>query len=127
MPTLIRMRCSVRLTRCAAVLLLLFSTGCNQHKSVEEYMKSARASRATGNISAAIIDAKNALQQDPKNLTARQLLAQFYLDLPDPAAAEAELLRAHQDGTAAGEIAKPMAQAQLLLGKPELAIRTAEA
>lgn len=111
---------------CAATLLLLLTSACKESKSADEYMKSARASRASGNIYAAIIDAKNALQQDPKNVIARESLAQFYLDLPDPTAAEGELLRAQQDGADRADIAKPLAQAQLLLGKPEAAIQTAE-
>jgi putative PEP-CTERM system TPR-repeat lipoprotein len=113
---------------CAAVAFLLCApllAGCDD-KSPEKYIQDARADRAAGKISAAIIDVKNALQKDPKNLEARVLLASFYLDLPDPTSAEAELLRARQDGADAVKIAKPLADAELMLGKPQLAMKEAE-
>jgi len=90
-------------------------------KSAEQYIRDAKADRAAGKISAAIIDVKNALQKEPKNLTARLLLAQYYLDLPDANAAESELMRAKQDGAGADITAVAMAKAQLYLGRPERA------
>src|SRR5690242_289769 len=87
----------------AAVLMLLAAPwlqGCDS-KSAAQLIENARADRAAGKISAAIIDVKNALQKEPTNVQARVLLAQFYLDLPDPASAEAELLHARQEGAEA--------------------------
>jgi putative PEP-CTERM system TPR-repeat lipoprotein len=110
----------------AAMLLFLLSAGCDQAKTADDYIKSAQTHRAAGNISAAIIDLKNALQKDPKNSAGRLLLAQYYLDLPDPISAEAELLRARQDGAEATSIAKPLARAELQMGKPEAALREAD-
>jgi putative PEP-CTERM system TPR-repeat lipoprotein len=114
------------LLRSAAILLLLTAAGCDQTKSAGEYIKNARTSRAAGDISTAIADLKNALRQDPKNLPARILLAQFYLDLPDPIGAEALLWRARQDGAPDLIVIKPLAQAELLMGNPQLAVKTAE-
>ena len=109
------------------MLLFLVGVGCEPSKTADEYIKSAQSRRAAGDISAAIIDLKNALQRDPKNLTGRVLLAQFYLDLPDPVGAEAELLRARQDGADPAVVTKPLAQAELLLGKPEASLKEADA
>src|SRR5438270_8294907 len=70
----------------AAIVFLLWIpllASCDS-KSAEKYIREAEAERAAGKITAAIIDAKNALQKEPKNLEARVLLARFYLDLPDP-------------------------------------------
>ena len=109
----------------AAVAFLLCTpllASCD-NKSAEQYIQDAQTERAAGKISAAIIDVKNALQKDAKNLTARLLLARFYLDLPDPASAEIELLRARQDGADASLVAKPLAEAELMLGKPQLALK----
>ena len=106
-------------------LSLFLVAGCNK-KSSEDYIHSAQAHRAAGNISAAIIDLKNALQLQPKNETARLLLARFYLDLPDPTSAEGELLRAQQDGVAATKFAEPLAEAELMLGRPAKALKETE-
>ena len=110
----------------AAVILLPSIAGCDQTKTANEYIKSARANYAAGDISSAIASLKNALQQDPKNVSARVLLAQFYLDLPDPIGAEAALWRAKQDGADDNLVAKPLARVQLLLGKPQLVLQTTE-
>src|SRR5215469_4134583 len=90
---------SLALACCAvAALVFLALAGCDQAKTADDYIKSAQEQRAAGDISSAIADLKNALQQDPKNLPARVLLAQYYLDLPDPIGAEAALRRAREDG-----------------------------
>lgn len=110
-----------------AVLLLsgLLLAGCNK-KSAEDYIHSAQTHRSAGHITAAIIDLKNALQLEPKNETARLLLARFYLDIPDPASAEGELLHAQQDGVKGAKIAEPLAQAELMLGRPGKALKETE-
>ena len=68
-------------------MLLATLVACDQGKSNGDQLKNAQASRDKGDISTAITEVKNALQKDPKNLEARLLLAQYYLDLPDPVAA----------------------------------------
>src|SRR5215469_3246442 len=110
----------------AASLLLLAIAACGQSKTASDYIKNAQSSRASGDISTAIADLKSALQKDPRNLSARVLLAQFYLDLPDPISAEAALWRAQQDGADDQLVAKPLARAELLLGKPQLVLQSAE-
>src|ERR1700731_2368459 len=117
-----------RIGACAALAFLLCApllASCDD-KSAAQYIRDAESDRAAGKISAAIIDVKNALQKDAKNVTARVLLARFYLDLPDPIAAEAELLRARQDGADASIVARPFAEAKLMLGKPQLAMKETE-
>src|SRR5947209_145284 len=109
----------------ACLLWMPLLASCDS-KSAEKYIREAEAERAAGKITAAIIDAKNALRKEPKNLEARVLLARFYLDLPDPASAEVELQRARQDGADATLIAKPLADAELMLGKPLLAMKETE-
>jgi putative PEP-CTERM system TPR-repeat lipoprotein len=47
----------------------------------------------SGNASAAVIQLRNAIQQDPANLKARQLLGQLYLRTGDAVSAEKELRR----------------------------------
>jgi putative PEP-CTERM system TPR-repeat lipoprotein len=121
-----RQRCFAFALGVTATLSLFAIAGCDQAKTADDYIKSAQSSRASGDISSAIADLKNALQKDPKNLPVRVLLAQFYLDLPDPIGAEAALWRAKQDGADDKIVAKPLARAQLLLGKPQVALQTSE-
>lgn len=106
----------------AVILSLMLVAGCNK-KSVDDYIHSAQTHREAGDIAAAIIDLKNALQLEPKNQAARLLLARFYLDIPDPNSAQGELLHAKQDGVDASAIAVPLAEADLLLGRPNDALK----
>jgi putative PEP-CTERM system TPR-repeat lipoprotein len=100
-------------------------SGCDS-KSADQYVQSAQTHRSNGEISAAIIDLKNALQKDPKNQAARLLLARLFLDRSDPAGAEAEIQRAREEGADKVSTAKPLAEAELLLGKPDAALKEAD-
>jgi putative PEP-CTERM system TPR-repeat lipoprotein len=62
--------------------------------SPEALLESAKDYAAKGNHSAAVIQAKNALQQAPANGEARLLLGKELLETRDPASAERELRRA---------------------------------
>jgi putative PEP-CTERM system TPR-repeat lipoprotein len=106
----------------AAFLCVGLLTGCFD-KSVDELIRDAATHRNAGQMSAAIIDLKNALQQEPKNVHARVLLAQYSLDLLDASAAEAEIQHARQDGADTISTALILAQAELLLGKDDLALQ----
>jgi putative PEP-CTERM system TPR-repeat lipoprotein len=92
---------------------------CSKGKTVAEYIATGKTQRDGGNYPAAIISFKNALQQEPKNQTARALLAQTYLDMSNGAEAEAELTRAKQEGADPAAIEEPVAEADLLQGRPE--------
>jgi len=95
---------------------------CGKSKTAEEYLRDARASRDSNNVPAAIINLKNALQQDAKNLDARVLLAQSYIDLGDGGSAEAEANHAKQDGADAIRIGTTLAEAELIEGKAAAAL-----
>ncbi|MCC6610757.1 MAG: PEP-CTERM system TPR-repeat protein PrsT [Burkholderiales bacterium] len=68
-------------------------------------------------LSGAIVQLKNALQQDPNLLVAHVLLGKAQIAQGDPAGAEASFERALQLGVDRSEIALPMARALLALGK----------
>src|SRR5437899_498125 len=119
-------RCKLR-GAALVFLATLLVAGCGEGETAADYIKDAQKHRAALQISSAIIDLKNALQKEPKNLTARILLAQYYLDLPDPVAAESELSRAKQDGADVNTIAMALTKAELMLGRPERALKEAEA
>src|SRR5271154_1268617 len=100
-----------------AALSIALLAGCGKSKTADDFIRSAQAHRDAGELSAAIIDLKNALQKEPKNLQARVLLGQSYVDLSDGVSGEAELLNARQGGAPALALAKPLAEAELILGK----------
>ena len=86
-------------------------------KAPTRHIGRAQALLDAGDIPAAVVELKNALQEEPKNLKARILLAQSYLDMSDAASAEAHFSRARADGADATIVAKPLAEAELQLGK----------
>lgn len=85
--------------------------------SVAELLEDARSYRVIGEYKTAVIQLKNALQQDAKNVEARLLLGQIYLELGDGASAEKELLRARDLGAARDQWQVPMARVNMLLGR----------
>ena len=90
-------------------------TACSKTTS-EDYLKQAQVHAKKGDINAAIIQLKNALQKDPKNIKARFFLGENYLTRGDGASAEKEFLRAHRLGMARQQIVVPMGRAILLQG-----------
>ena len=97
---------------CAGLVILLALSACEQ-PDAQEFVRRARDYRAKGEISASIIELKNALQQEPKNAQARFLLGQNYLTVRDFAGAEKELLRARDYGFPASQLAEPLAEVWL--------------
>lgn len=66
-----------------------------------------------GNASAAVIQLRNAIQQDPANLKARQLLGQLYLRTGDAVSAEKELRRVFE-AQRGDEVELQLAQALMM-------------
>ena len=78
------------------------------------YFEQAVGHVAAGNLRAAVVELKNALQRDPTNAGARLLLGQVYLRLGDGAAAEKELRTAERYGTPTAQTIVPLGRALLL-------------
>ena len=108
--------CHGRSVRTFMALFLVFSFTLAHGESSEEYLKEAENYEQKGDINAAIIQLKNALQKDPKNVKARFLLGKNYLTRGDGAGAEKELTRAQSLGMARQEIVAPLGRAMLLQG-----------
>ena len=77
-----------------ALAVLAAIGGCGGERSEAEYLTSAATYVAENKHSAAIIEYKNALQQNPRNVDSRLALAASYLASGDAAGAEKELRRA---------------------------------
>lgn len=64
----------------------------------DDFVESAQEYYAKGDLPAALIELKNALQENPNNRAARSLLGRMYLDRRDFPNAEKELSRAWDAG-----------------------------
>jgi cellulose synthase operon protein C len=102
---------------------LALLAACSKSKTAAEYIHDAQNHRTQGQVPAAIIDLKNALQQDAKNVEARMLLGQSFLDVYDGISAEAELVKAKAGGADADLVGKSIAEAWLLQGKTDQVLR----
>jgi putative PEP-CTERM system TPR-repeat lipoprotein len=97
----------------AAIGLALAGTQVFAGESVDK----ARAYMETGDNRAAIIELKNALQEDPGDAEARLLLGELYLRLKDGAGAEKEIRRASELGADPSTWKLNLIQALVLQGK----------
>ncbi len=88
--------------------------------AVEEsnsFLEDARGHIEGGDLRAAVIDLKNALQQNPENAEARLLLGSLYVDLGQPQEAEKELKEAQRLGVPYERVAIGLGRAMLLQGR----------
>lgn len=103
------------------LLGLVMLQGCDDSntRTAEESLKRAVEQRAAGNARAAVIEAKNVLQKNPKSTEARLLLAKIYLDVGDGASAAKEADRAEEFGANPLDILTVRGKAWLLQQKPK--------
>ncbi|HHI94737.1 MAG TPA: PEP-CTERM system TPR-repeat protein PrsT [Gammaproteobacteria bacterium] len=97
-------------------LMLGFLGACSQMSS-DEYLNEARNNLEKNEFQTAVINLKNALQQDSKNVQARYLLGKTYVKLGNGAGAEKELKTALALGLSSDQLVVPLAKAYLLQGK----------
>lgn len=79
----------------------------------QDYVESAQEYYAKGDLQAALIQLKNALQANPNDRVARSLLGKIYLERGDYVSAEKELSRAWSLGLQTDEVRLLRARAQL--------------
>jgi putative PEP-CTERM system TPR-repeat lipoprotein len=104
-------------------LSLIAASGCTRNPA--QLFESARASHAEGNISAAVIHLKSALQDEPNNAEMRYFLGRIYNEMFDGASAEKELMRAREAGlVSGGRVEAELAVSLRLQGKPERLLST---
>lgn len=115
-------RLNVSLTRLSAALLLASALGACGSKDPQELIASAREHLQKKDNAAAIIELKNALQEQNNLPEARLLLGQVLLDNGDPVGAEAELRKAREANYKPDEVSPLLARAWLLQGQARKAI-----
>lgn len=102
-----------------AVLAVLSLAACKNEDSPEALLASARSYEAKGDIKAAIIQLKNALQKRPENGEARLLLGRLSLQAGDPVSAEKELRKALEYGQGPDAVLPLLAQSLLEQGQSD--------
>ena len=108
------------LRRAPRILPALFATlslGCGLSMSSEDRLDRAAEALENGDYRAAIIDAKDVLREQPNNVRGRLLLAQASIAVNDWGAAEKELQRSIELGTARNEVIVDLAYAILRQSK----------
>ena len=104
----------------ASILGAALLTACgDEGESAEAHLQKAVEYRDQGNQRAAVIELKNALQQDPEHARARWMLGDSYLQLGDGASADKELRRARDLGFQGAGLDLALAKAALLQGRFE--------
>jgi putative PEP-CTERM system TPR-repeat lipoprotein len=81
----------------------------------QRFLSDAVKELEKGDVGAAVIQLRNAVQQDPNNLEARKVLGEVYLRSGDPTSAEKELRRAYEGA--------PSDEVELLLGRALLQLQ----
>lgn len=93
--------------------------GCSDKYTDAQYIEKAKDNLDKGELRAASIQLKNALQQNRNNAQARRLLGELNLRLGDKASAEKELRRARELGVSDDAVLPPLARALVMQGKHE--------
>ena len=109
-----RVRCKRLALLCA---LMLAWTVTAFAADSEGYVREAEDYLRRGEPRAAVIQLKNALQRDPKNVRARVLLGKTYLKLGQAKAAEQAVNKARTLGAEEREVLAPLGEAYLLQGR----------
>jgi putative PEP-CTERM system TPR-repeat lipoprotein len=100
----------------AATLTAGSIQGCNKVEDPAKLMADAKRYEESGDHNSAIIQLKNALQQNPDNSEARYLLGAIYNKTADSQSAEKELRKALSLGMDAGKVLPELGQTLLRLG-----------
>jgi putative PEP-CTERM system TPR-repeat lipoprotein len=101
-----------------AILIVLLLLSCSKHQLTDEqYIERAKNYQNQHQYRAAIIELKNALQVNPKNITARELLGQIYVEVGDGKGGEKELVKAGDLGADNVSVRIYLARALLLQGR----------
>lgn len=106
-----------------ALMLTAVLAACGQ-RSTDELLASGKRFLADGDVAAATIQFKSALQQSPESGEARLLLGRALLESGDAASAVVELGKARDSGLAASAVAPDLARAMLQLGQVDKVLET---
>ena len=104
---------------CVSLLLVLLIGACGLAMDSEARLERGEQAFESGDYRAAIVDAKEVLRDEPRNIRGRLLLGKASVEVGDGEAAEKELRRAIELGANSSELSVTVAKAMLLQGKFE--------
>ena len=96
------------------VFIVAMLAGCGKNLTDAQYVEKAKEHLTKNHRNSAIIELKNALQQNANNKDARMLLAELYIDMGNYIAAGKELQRAMELGVPQKKLA--FSRAKMLIG-----------
>lgn len=105
----------IPITLCLAAAFLL--PACSKEADSQKLVASAKQAQDKGDLKAAVIELKNALQKNPENAEARAQLGKLYIKQGDPASAEKELRKAMQLSKDKNELLPELGQTMLQQGQ----------
>jgi putative PEP-CTERM system TPR-repeat lipoprotein len=116
MPSKNRKRASIVIISCAIALMASLGA-CSKTQSTEKLLADAKQYQQKGDLKAAVIQLKNALQKDPENKDARYFLGVIYNETGDSVSAEKELRKAESLGLSPSSVMPELAKALLRQGQ----------
>lgn len=109
-----------------AATVAITIAGCSKDNlTAEQHIQRAKDFRAQGKLKEAQIELLSTLQRDPKNAQAHVLWAQLSMTVGNPFLAEVELKKAREAGVSAESVKVDLAQALLMQGRVEDALKEA--
>ena len=117
MPNSIQASRSFWRPACCLMLVALSIAACGIGMDAQARVERGQQAIDEGRYQAAIIDARNVLQDDPDNIAARILLGRALIEIADGVTAEKEIRRAIELGAPADETAVYLGEALLVQGK----------
>ncbi|MGB4063258.1 MAG: XrtA/PEP-CTERM system TPR-repeat protein PrsT [Azonexus sp.] len=117
-----RVDLAIRLSAALVTSMGLVTNGSATPEKASIYYEDALKRYEKNEMPGAVIQLKNALQQDSKMLAAHLLLGKALLRNDDLKGAEAAFEEALKQGVNRGEVALPLGQVYLALGRPEAVI-----
>lgn len=106
----------MRLSGCI-ILMANILVACGNELTDLDYVERAKSYQDSGDLSASIVELKNALRVNSKNSEARWYLGNIYLEYGDGASAEKELRHAGELGVSVDAVKVPITKAMLLQGQ----------
>ena len=123
----VRARLCARIATAFMFFLVAVYPALAASEKAARFYESALQRFEKNDMSSAVIDLKNAIQQDAKMLSAHLLLGKALLKTGQLKAAEAAFEEAIKLGVNRGEVVLSLAQVYLLLGEPQLVIERIQA
>ncbi|MES2900242.1 MAG: XrtA/PEP-CTERM system TPR-repeat protein PrsT [Pseudomonadota bacterium] len=109
-----------------ALLLGAGISGCGRTESAASLVSDAQAYQAKGDLKAALIQMKNAVNQSPEDAAVRLHLAKLYNDSGDPVSAEKEFRKAASLGATSAQVLPGLAMALQASGQHQKVITETE-